>query len=216
MSSAARAAAGALVAGFLSLAATACGDADAPSTSPAAKPPEVVTNLVPFGSAVLSSTALPTDPRAKEEFLSRVPAVLSATSPSGTLVGTKVDSSAYPVASVAPSARGGSSRVLVEPARRMSSFVSERDLRSTLHYELVEQCRAPGGAILPPDSIEIAFRVDSLGRIDRTSVRTKPLKPEFETAARCMARVIRAADAKFSVSRSQEATQVDARVPLSD
>ncbi len=216
MRSRARCALDTLVVGAMSLVALACGEAQPPVTVTSSKPPEVVTNLVPFGSAIVNSTALPLDPRAKEEFLARVPAALSATSPSGTLIGTKVDSSAYPIASAAPSASAGSSRVKVDPARRMSSFVSERDLRSTLHYDLVEQCRAPGGAILPPDSVEIAFRVDNLGRIDRTSVRTKALKPEFETAARCMARVIRAADAKFSVSRSQEATQVDARVPLSD
>jgi hypothetical protein len=195
---------------------TACGEPTPPKLASSTKPPEVVTNLVPFGSAVVNSTALPLDPKAKEEFLARVPAALSGTSPTGTLVGTKVVSSAYPSASAAASASAGSSRIVVEPARRMSSFVTERDLRSTLHFDLVEQCRAPGGAILPPDSVEIDFRVDNLGRIDRTSVRTKALKPEHDNAARCMARVIRAADAKFSVSRSQEATHVEARVPLSD
>lgn len=202
--------------GLAWVAALGCGGEPAPVATTSARPLEVVTNLVPFGSAVMNSTALPIDPKAKEEFLSRVPAALPSTGATGTIVGTKVVPSAYPSASAAPSAGGGSSRVVVEPARRMSSFVTERDLRSTLHFDLVEQCRAPGGAILPPDSVEIDFRVDNLGRIDRTSVRTKALKPEFENAARCMARVIRAADAKFSVSRSQEATHVEARVPLSD
>lgn len=197
--------------------ACACGGPEAPAPSAsAARPAEVVTNLVPFGSAIVNSTALPLDPRAKEEFLSRVPAALSGTSPTGTLIGTKPDAAALPESTAAPSASAGSSRVLVGPARRMSSYVTERDLLSTLHFDLVEQCRAPGGAMLPPDSIEVVFRVDDLGRIDRTSVRTKPLQPEFEAAARCMARVIRAADAKFSVSRSREATHVEARVPLSD
>lgn len=178
---------------------------------------EVVTSLAPFASTRVNSTSLPIDPRAKSQMLARVPAALSATSPTGTLVGQEVDPSAFPVTSAqpAPSSTSGS-RVSLETGRKRSSFAVERDLRSTLHFDLVDQCRAPGGDILPPESIEIDFRVDNLGRIERTSVRAVAKLPAHEPAARCMARVIRASDARFSSSLGDSTSIIHALVPSVD
>jgi hypothetical protein len=106
--------------------------------------------------------------------------------------------------------------VSLEPGRKRSSFAVERDLRSTLQFDLIDQCRAPGGDILPPESIEIDFRVDSLGRIERTSVRAVAKLPAHEPAARCMARVIRASDARFSSSLGESSSVIHALVPSED
>jgi hypothetical protein len=193
-------------------------DAAAPvAPRPSTSAFEVVTSLAPFASTRVNSTSLPIDPRAKSHLLARVPAALSATSPSGTLVGQEVDPSAFPVTSAqpAPSSTSGS-RVSLEPGRKRSSFAVERDLRSTLHFDLIDQCRAPGGDILPPESIEIDFRVDSLGRIERTSVRAVAKLPAHEPAARCMARVIRASDARFSSSLGESSSVIHALVPSED
>jgi hypothetical protein len=214
---------------LLACAAIACGiaacAADSPAGSAGSSAPrpsgtafEVVTNLVPFASTRVNSTSLPVDPRAKSHLLARVPAALSATSPTGTLVGQEV-ASALPVASSEPAPPRASSRVAIDPVRKRSSLAVERDLRSTLHFDLTDQCRGPGGDILPPESIKIEFRVDNLGRIDRTSVRTKIAKKEdlaFEPAARCMARVIRASDAKFSSSLGDSTSAIQALVPSVD
>ena len=189
-------------------------DSQAPPSPAATVSYEIVTNLVPVSSVEVNQAALPVDPRAKDEILAAAPAPLPPTSPSGTLIATKPEASAF--ASSTASAAVSLSRVKLEPPRRTSSTSAERDLRSTLHFELVEQCRGPSGGILPPETVQIEFRVDSLGRIDRTSVVATARSPEYEPAARCMARVIRAADARFSSSRNREATLVHALVPTTD
>lgn len=99
---------------------------------------------------------------------------------------------------------------------KISNVGIEKDLRATLYYALVDQCRDEDGEILPADAVEIEFRVDATGTLDRSSVRATAAHPEHDAAARCMVRVIRTADARFSAVRLDEPTLVTAKVPSVD
>ena len=167
-------------------------------------------------NAVVSTpgTALALEPGALAEILAKVPAPLPPTSEGGTLVGAT--RGAESAASAAPAPTAEQSLVDMQPDLKASNAGSEKDLRATLYFDLVDQCRDKNGKHLPAESIEIDFRIDPRGRIDRTSVKAKPLTPELASAAECMVRVIRTADARFAPPRLDEPTRIRARVPSVD
>lgn len=172
--------------------------------------------LSPNASARASATALALDPRALKEVVARVPSGLPPTSESGTLVGR--DASASPLSSAAPLPAPTSDQSLIDlrPDLKASNAGSEKDLRAALYFDLVDQCRDAAGKYLPAEAVEIEFRIDPRGRIDRTSVKAKAARPEHAAAAECMMRVVRTADARFSTPRLDEPTRIRAKVPSVD
>lgn len=106
--------------------------------------------------------------------------------------------------------------VSMQPDLKTSNAGGERDLRATLYFDLVNQCRDEDGEILPANAIEIEFRVDPRGLIDRSSVRARALEPQYESAALCMVRVIRTGSANFGAPRLDEPTRVKSLVPSVD
>jgi hypothetical protein len=198
----------------------ACGDGGqaqpSPSSSAFGVPGVLGTALMPYASGATSATAtaLALDPRALKDVIAHVPAPLPRTSEGGTLIGT--DASATPLASAAVSATSEQSLIDLRPDLKASNAGSEKDLRASLYFDLVDQCRDKAGKHLPAEAIEIEFRIDPRGRIDRTSVKAKASSPDHAAAADCMVRVIRTADARFATQRLDEPTRIRARVPSVD
>jgi hypothetical protein len=89
----------------------------------------------------------------------------------------------------APLPRSGTIRVgkvVVEPG--MSTPSIERAARAQIYWPLVQRCRDPEGAILPPEVVHLAFQIDLDGYIVPSTVLAVPKEPRFGEAARCMAR----------------------------
>ncbi|MFO0554001.1 MAG: hypothetical protein U0271_36815 [Polyangiaceae bacterium] len=201
----------------VALLAAACGDRSAPAPSKSVAG-TVSTALGSTGASPSSAAApsaathLPVSREALLEIAVHAPDRLAPTDPSGSLVGTETSASAAPIAK-----RPSQGEMLrIRPDVKASSASGERDLRATLYFDLVDQCRGAGGAPLPPEVVDISFRVDPQGYIDRTSVHATPSSAEFEEAARCMERVIRTANARFAPPRMPEPTNIQARVPSVD
>ena len=77
-------------------------------------------------------------------------------------------------------------KVVVEPG--MSTPSIERAARAQIYWPLVQHCRDPEGAILPPEVVHLAFQIDRDGYIVPSTVVAVPKEPRFGDAARCMAR----------------------------
>jgi len=191
------------------LACASCGAETGPGSPGAGSAPVEVRAGADEPVTILTSTA----GGAASALIAHVPTALPPTSPSGSLVGTLASGSA---GAASASSVSGVSIVQMQADMKASNAGSERDLRASLYFDLVDQCRDEDGGILPPEAIEIEFRVDARGTIDRSSVRATALSPEHENAARCMVRVIRTADARFAPARLDEPTRVKARVPSVD
>jgi hypothetical protein len=142
-----------------------------------------------------------------------VPSALGPTGADGTLIGTRSEA---PSSSASAAKPLDVSLVEMQPNLKASNHGTERDLRATLYFDLVEQCRDEDGQVLPAEAVELEFRVDPRGVIDRSSVRASAARPEHEAAARCMVRVVRTADARFAPPRLDEPTRVRAVVPSID
>lgn len=176
---------------------------------------------LPGVEAQTSTTATPSsmqvtpadDPQALGEVLGKLPAPLPRTSASGTLVGTPTLAEE---GAPEPNVLSETSMISMQPNLKTSNAGGERDLRATLYFDLVNQCRDEDGEILPANAIEIDFRVDSGGLIDRSSVRARALEPQYEAAAQCMVRVIRTGSVNFGSTRLDEPMRVKALVPSVD
>lgn len=155
------------------------------------------------------------DPAVLREVVARLPSALPPTSPTGTLVGrdTGLPGTAQPLPIVAAS--GALADVALEAPTKLSSASTERALRASLYAELVLRCRAPDGAVLPPDAVTLEFRVRPDGQIDRGSATSTAALPEHADAARCMLRVLKTSDARVPASRGQTSL-VRATVPSVD
>ena len=168
-----------------------------------------------------TSTTPELDPTALAVVLARAKE-RRAEQPTGasSLIGTRVEATAATAATsqAASAAPSGVSVLELGPENRPSTLSAERDLRATLYFDLVQLCRDDDGEILPPESIELEFRVDPRGVIDRSSVRATAARPEHEPAARCMVRVVRAQNGRFGPSRVELPTpqRVRAKVPSVD
>jgi hypothetical protein len=201
-----------------SLLAVACGDGGGVTASAPASgvPGQLASALSPNASARASATALALVPRALKEVVARVPSALPRTSESGTLVGRDASASPLSSAAPAPAPTGDQSLIDLRPDLKASNAGSEKDLRASLYFDLVDQCRDAAGKHLPAEAVEVEFRIDPRGRIDRTSVKAKAAHPEHAAAAECMMRVVRTADARFSTPRLDEPTRIRAKVPSVD
>jgi hypothetical protein len=202
----------------LALVLGACGDSTTavPTAAPTGTPGTVVSALSRANAdAAPHASSLTVDPAALRDVLARVPAPLPPTSASGTLVGTDTR---LPASSATPTTDGAGESVLLDLRTKLapSNAGSERDLRATLYFDLVDRCRDDKGQHLPPESVMVRFRVDAHGQIDRASVQTRPLAPAFAAAAECMARVIRTSDARFTPARLGQPIAVSAKVPSVD
>lgn len=184
--------------------------------APSGVPGQAVTDLAPWSSQSVALAPLAADSAALREIQARVPAALPPTSASGTLIGSTAPSASASASAAAARPPELGSQIALEANLKPSNATSERDLRATFLFDLVDQCRDPGGKILPAESVLVEFRVDPKGYIERNSVRVTARAKEHEAAARCMARVIRTAEARFSPTRLDEPTDVHARVPSVD
>jgi hypothetical protein len=200
-------------------AAAACGDSGRDAASSAAESSATPGTLVSAlgradGAAAPSASSLTIQPGALREILEEVPAPLPPTSASGTRVGTDTG---LPAASARPD-EGEDDSILLNLRTKLepSNAGTERDLRATLYFDLVDRCRDDGGARLPAESVLVSFRVDARGQIERGSVTTTPLDPKFAKAAECMLRVVRTSDAHFTPARLGQPIAVRAKVPSVD
>jgi len=162
-----------------------------------------------------TASSLTVEPGALREILKEVPAPLPPTSASGTRVGTETG---IPAGSGAPIADPSDDSILLNLRTNLepSNAGTERDLRATLYFDLVDLCRDGAGARLPAEAVLVSFRVDAHGQIERGSVTTAPLDPKFAKAAECMLRVVRTSDAHFTPARIGQPIAVHAKVPSVD
>lgn len=169
-------------------------------------------SAAPVPSVAAAATAS-LDPKALAEIVGNVPAALPATSASGTLVGTDtgITGSEKPEQET-----DDAGLVSLLPNWAASNAGSERDLRGTLYFDLVNRCRDEHGAHLPPEAVELELRIDLKGHIDRSSVKARAMKPEHEKAAACMARVARTSEALLTPPRLDKPVSIKALVPSVD
>jgi hypothetical protein len=187
-----------------------CGDA--PGAPEAPPPPGVVASVLGVGSVSAQAPRPPVDAKALAEIVEAVPLPLPPTSASGTMVGSDTGITG----SDEPEPPSDDGFVSLLPSWSASNAGSERDLRGTVYFDLVSQCRADDGSQLPPEAIEIELVVDSKGHIDRSSVKAKARSPEHEKAAACMTRTLRTSEARMTPPRLDKPVLVRARVPSID
>ena len=152
------------------------------------------------------------DAKALAEIVEAVPLPPPPTSASGTLVGS--DTGITGADKPEPASDDGFVSLL--PSWSASNAGSERDLRGTVYFDLVRQCRADDGSQLPPEAVEIELVVDPKGHIDRSSVKARALEPQHEKAAACMTRALRNSEARMTPPRLDKPVLVRARVPSVD
>ncbi len=70
----------------------------------------------------------------------------------------------------------------------VSLVALERAARAQLYFPLVDRCRDPSGAILPPDAVTLSFLLDPAGEIVTGSIRAHAALPAHAAAAACMRR----------------------------
>lgn len=152
------------------------------------------------GAAAAEPPKLPVpsepDPDALEELLRAAPTRrLGSTGPDGgTLVGTDTDRTAAAPAKEAeppagppppePQLRAG--RMEIQPW--ISNPAIERTAREQLYWPLVQRCRDPEGAILPPEAITLVFTIRTDGSVDPASVAATANDERYEAAAECVVR----------------------------
>lgn len=155
------------------------------------------------------------DERARDAMLARIPTA----SPAGeSLVGTDtgVDvpdggTDTYPVKKRRPD-----KHVLRLDIVERPSASTEKMLRSSVYYPLVQHCRAPDGSILPGESIELKFMIDGNGHIEPTSVTASAKDPKYQAASECMVRELIAAPFRAPTVAHGATTKVTALVPPVD
>ncbi|NUP04780.1 MAG: hypothetical protein HOW73_01835 [Polyangiaceae bacterium] len=177
-------------------------------TTPAAS---VNVQLPAAQAADAPAVAPPDDPAALTVVLTRAPG--RASSQTVSLIGAPAEAGS--AAAEAPK-KPEVAVMQLQPDLKASNAGTERDLRRALYFPLVSQCRDEDGQVLPPESVELDFRVDGRGMIDRSSVRARAERPEHEAAARCMVRLVRTTDARFGPVRLDEPIEVHALVPSVD
>jgi hypothetical protein len=133
------------------------------------------------------------DPTALDELLAAAPRRADAgadrTGLIGTDTGVRGDAGAPDSAPAAETTKAGRVRlgkVTIEPG--MSSPSIERAARAQLYWPLVQRCRDPAGAILPPEVVRLTFHLDRDGYVVPSTILAVPREPRFADAARCMAR----------------------------
>jgi len=164
----------------------------------------------------------PLDPQAFEELVAATPeAQLPPTGEDGgTLIGTDTglppDRERAPAADPADPSR---TRVVlgdVKMVGRASSPAIEKAARAQLYWPLVQRCRGPDGAILPPDTVLLSFNIDADGYLIPSSILATALDPRFEEAAACMRRELSGLSFRTPAGARGQPTPVEATVPSVD
>jgi hypothetical protein len=203
-----------------------------PEPSAAPRPPTSVfsPNAAPHaapvdpgdGGAQLFTTP---DPTALEEILAAAPRTSARpTGPDGgTLVGTNTGARerASDAAAPAPDADAPRGNPIVEEGKPevqpgLPSPSIERAARAQLYHPLTTRCKDRDGKILPPDSIELRFRIDADGYVVPSSISATATDPRHEDAANCMRRELGAATFRAPASARGMGTWVNATVPSVD
>jgi len=155
------------------------------------------------------------DAAARAAMLARIP---STGAPGESLVGTETGldtpdggTDTYPVRKKRPD-----KRVLRLDIVERPSASTEKMLRSSVYWPLVQHCRAPDGTILPGESIELRFMIDGNGHIEPTSVNASAKDPRFQAASECMVRELIAAPFRAPAVAHGATTNVTALVPPID
>ncbi|UQA59409.1 hypothetical protein [Polyangium aurulentum] len=174
------------------------------------------------GGAQISTTP---DKAALDEILAAAPRLAARpTGPDGgTLVGTSTDAGAEPadVAAPAPMPNAPVAEPVVEEGKPevqpgLPSSSIERAARAQLYYPLVTRCKDRDGKILPPDSIELRFRIDADGYVVPSSISAIAIDPRHEDAAHCMRRELGLVTFRAPASARGVGTWVNATVPSVD
>jgi hypothetical protein len=155
------------------------------------------------------------DANARDKMISRIP----TSSPTGdTLVGTEtgVDLPDGGTDTYPPKKKRTDKHVLRLDIVERPSASTEKMLRSSVYYPLVQHCRGPDGAILPGESIELKFLIDGNGHIEPTSVKASAKDPRFQAASECMVRELIAAPFRAPTVAHGATTNVTALVPPID
>lgn len=156
------------------------------------------------------------DPDARDKMIARIPANPAAPD---SLVGTEtgVDlpdggtTDTFP-----PKKKRTDKHVLRLDIVERPSASTEKMLRASVYYPLVQHCRGPDGEILPGESIELKFMIDGNGHIEPTSVIASAKEPRFQPASECMVRELIAAPFRAPTVAHGATTKVTALVPPID
>jgi len=175
----------------------------------------------PAGSNGLAVPS-PPNPEALSEILAHVPKTEhdSTGADGASLIGSDTkrpedDSAAEPVAiGLGPQAVVKLGTAKKQPS--LSSAGIERALRAGLYHELVQRCRAPDGALLPPEVIKLQFTVAADGTIAPSTIVATAASLEHRDAASCMRRALGAVSFRGPSSARGQTTDVTALVPSVD
>jgi hypothetical protein len=165
------------------------------------------------------------DPTALEEILAAAPRTgARPTGPDGgTLVGTVTDAGDEPrdAGAPAPDAAAPKAEARVEAGEPevqpgLPSPAIERAARAQLYYPLTTRCKDKGGKILPPDAIQLNFRIDADGYVVPSSISAIATDPRHEDAASCMRRELGAATFRAPAAARGAGTWVNVTLPSVD
>lgn len=99
---------------------------------------------------------------------------------------------------------------------RTSSPAIEKAARAQLYWVLVQRCRGPDGAILPPDSVHLAFEIDAEGYLIPSSIVSTAADTRFDEAAACMRRELSGVPFRMPPGARGQTAKIDATVPSID
>ncbi|MCC6525346.1 MAG: hypothetical protein IT373_22020 [Polyangiaceae bacterium] len=216
----------AAVVGLVAAAALAGLGCDAPRATPAAGGSG---GSDAYGPLEVEHVPTTPDPKALAEIVGAAPkSTPSPTDPDGgTLVGTDVpppDGGTEPLPSAtaiefaAPAAPSGprlsAGHIEIRPG--LSNPAVERMAREQIYWQLVQECRAPDGQILPPDAVLLEFVVRPDGTVDPSSVAATAELPAYRAAAECMQRKFVALPFRPPAATLGRKTVVQATLPSVD
>ncbi|WP_156040642.1 hypothetical protein [Chondromyces apiculatus] len=164
----------------------------------------------------------PPSTAALEEILAAAPRKLPAPTDDGgrTRIGTPTPTPGAdePALNVAHQSPPRSRVVLgdVTLAGSMSSPAIEKAARAQIYWTLVQRCRGPDGAILPPDSVALSFDLDEGGSLIPTRIEATAADPRHEEAAECMRRELAGLAFRVPAGARGQTTPVNATVPSVD
>lgn len=134
----------------------------------------------------------------------------------GTDTGVPPDREPAPAAEPGEPPRGHVAVGAVKMVGRASTPAIEKAARAQLYWTLVQRCRGPDGAVLPPDSITLAFNLDAEGYLIPSSILATAGDPRHEEAAACMRRELSGLSFRSPAGARGQPTRVEATVPSVD
>ncbi|MBI4956963.1 MAG: hypothetical protein HY908_33415 [Myxococcales bacterium] len=216
----------AAIVGLVAAAALALLGCDRPRATPTAGGPG---GAEAYGPLEVEHVPTTPDPKALAEIVGATPKSTPApTDPDGgTLVGTEVpppDGGTEPLPSAtpvefAPSAVPSGPRLSaghIEIRPGLSNPAVERMAREQIYWQLVQECRAPDGKVLPPDAVLLEFVIRPDGTVDPSSVAVSAEIPAYRAAAECMQRKFVALPFRPPAATLGRKTVVQATLPSVD